>query len=172
MYEYKIDYVKKINDGDTISTKYIDLGFDQAATNKSIRLTGIDTPESRTSDKKEKVLGLKAKQFLINLIESISTPVASSKTTKSNRTYRWTSYIIDKGTLILKSHGFDKYGRVLGELWIESTDNPSISQLLMEADLARPYFGGSKNELGPWTKEENGIWYRYTNNNGYVEIEE
>ena len=58
MYEYKCKLVKVV-DGDTIDVD-IDLGFGVWMRNQRIRLYGIDTPESRTSDKVEKVFGIAA----------------------------------------------------------------------------------------------------------------
>ena len=49
MYEYRVKQVIKVLDGDTIDVE-IDLGFDISIT-KRVRLAGIDTPESRTTDK-------------------------------------------------------------------------------------------------------------------------
>ena len=148
MYEYKISNIVKIIDGDSLRVD-LDLGFKIQLSNATLRLHGIDTPESRQRRRlEERKLGIKAKEFLVNILEG------------------------NKDNLIMKATKRGKFGRILAEIFIDSTDNPSVNQLLIEADLARPYFGGGKNELGPWTKEENGIWYRYTNNNGYVEIEE
>jgi len=59
MYEYKAKIVK-IVDGDTVDVD-IDLGFGIVLTDERVRMMGIDTPESRTSDKVEKVFGLAAK---------------------------------------------------------------------------------------------------------------
>ncbi len=148
MYEYKISNIVKIIDGDSLRVD-LDLGFKIQLSNATLRLHGIDTPESRQRKRlEERKLGIKAKEFLVNILEG------------------------NKDNLIMKATERGKFGRILAEIFIDSTDNPSVNQLLIEADLARPYFGGGKNELGPWTKEENGIWYRYTNNNGYVEIKE
>jgi len=148
MYEYKISNIVKIIDGDSLRVD-LDLGFKIQLSNATLRLHGIDTPESRQRRRlEERKLGIKAKEFLVNILEG------------------------NKDNLIMKATERGKFGRILAEIFIDSTDNPSVNQLLIEADLARPYFGGGKNELGEWTKEENGIWYRYTNNNGYVEIEE
>jgi micrococcal nuclease len=55
MYQYKA-IITKVIDGDTVDVD-IDLGFDVWLKNQRIRLYGIDTPESRTSDKVEKVFG-------------------------------------------------------------------------------------------------------------------
>ena len=64
MFEYKCKVVKVV-DGDTVDLD-IDLGFGVWLRKQRIRLYGIDTPESRTSDDVEKVYGLAAKDFLIN----------------------------------------------------------------------------------------------------------
>jgi micrococcal nuclease len=55
MYEYNVKVVRVI-DGDTIDVD-IDLGFNIVLKKQRIRLYGIDTPESRTRDKEEKVRG-------------------------------------------------------------------------------------------------------------------
>ena len=54
MYEYKAK-VHRIIDGDTVDVT-IDLGFEMT-TKQRIRLYGIDTPETRTRDLKEKARG-------------------------------------------------------------------------------------------------------------------
>ena len=59
MYEYFVKNVTSVVDGDTIDV-VIDLGFDIMFASR-VRLAGIDTPESRTTDKAEKVLGLESK---------------------------------------------------------------------------------------------------------------
>ena len=51
MYEYRVKQVLKVVDGDTIDV-VIDLGFDISFTSR-VRLAGIDTPESRTTDARE-----------------------------------------------------------------------------------------------------------------------
>ena len=66
MYEYSVKVVKVI-DGDTVDVD-IDLGFGVWIHKERVRLHGIDTPESRTSDATEKVFGLKAKAFLTPLL--------------------------------------------------------------------------------------------------------
>ena len=66
MYEYKCK-VLKVVDGDTVDVD-IDLGFGVWLHKERVRIMGIDTPESRTSDKLEKVFGLAAKERLISLL--------------------------------------------------------------------------------------------------------
>ena len=119
MYEYKCKLVKVV-DGDTIDVD-IDLGFGVWMRNQRIRLYGIDTPESRTSDKVEKVYGNAAKDFLV----------------------KWT----DAGDLTLKTFKDDKgkFGRILGEIWFGGTYN--INQILVDNHHAVRYYGQSKEEI-------------------------
>ena len=65
MYEYKAT-ILKIVDGDTVDVD-IDLGFGVWLKDERVRIMGIDTPESRTRDKVEKVFGLAAKERLKEL---------------------------------------------------------------------------------------------------------
>jgi len=67
-YEYHAK-VTEVVDGDTIVID-IDLGFDVIFTKQKVRLLGVDTPESRTSDKTEKVFGLASKDYVKKFIES------------------------------------------------------------------------------------------------------
>ena len=108
-------------DGDTIIAM-IDLGFNTWA-NCTIRLYGIDTPESRTRDLDEKKKGLAAKDRLISIMEE------------------------NGGKFIIKSHGLDKYGRSLGELFVETLGDISISDTLINEGHAVAYFGGKKNKI-------------------------
>ena len=109
MYEYKAKLVR-ILDGDTIDAK-IDLGFD-VWVKKRIRFLGINAPETRTRDLEEKQAGLKAKSRVEALFDA------------------------SDGVFVLKSHGVGKYGRVLGEIFI---DKVNINNLLIEEGLARKY---------------------------------
>ena len=54
MYEYSVT-IDRVVDGDTVDI-WIDLGFDVRIFER-VRMAGIDTPESRTRDKREKVFG-------------------------------------------------------------------------------------------------------------------
>ena len=66
MYEYNCKVVK-IVDGDTVDVD-IALGFGVQLTDERVRIMGIDTPESRTSDEVEKVFGKAAKARLESLM--------------------------------------------------------------------------------------------------------
>jgi len=120
MYQYKAKVVKVI-DGDTIDVD-IDLGFSVILAKQRIRFYGIDTPESRTRNKEEKVRGLLSKEFVIS-----KSPVGSF--------------------IKLVSHGKGKFGRILGELYELDNDLVSINQQMCDEAYAVPYFGQSKDDL-------------------------
>ena len=73
MFEYQCKIVKVI-DGDTADVD-IDLGFGVWMKKQRVRFYGVDTPESRTSDKEEKVYGLLAKKFVQSYLPLESTQV-------------------------------------------------------------------------------------------------
>ena len=56
MYEYRCK-VLRVVDGDTVDVD-IDLGFGIVLKDERVRIMGIDTPESRTRDKVEKLFDL------------------------------------------------------------------------------------------------------------------
>ena len=117
MYQYKCKIIE-ITDGDTVKVD-IDVGFNIWVNNVVIRLLGIDTPESRTSDKIEKTFGLLSKNRLTELL-----PINSIQVIKTT---------ID-----------DKYGRVLGDFFI---DNESVCAKLMKEYFAVPYEGQNKADV-------------------------
>jgi micrococcal nuclease len=119
MYEYRVKKVNKIVDGDTIDVD-IDLGFAVSFTQR-VRLAGIDTPESRTTDLKEKTLGLEVK-------EKIKKEIAAAKD------------IVIKTE---KPDSSEKYGRILGWLFLDGAD-VSLNQKLINEGYAWTYGGGTK----------------------------
>jgi len=149
-YEYPVK-ITRVIDGDTVDAD-IDLGFNEFKRDR-IRLIGIDTPESRTRNLKEKALGLASKARLKELI-------AQAPLIKGKR---------GKKAVFLKTtkDGKGKFGRILGTLLIGEQD---VCEILISEGHARGYWGGAKNALGPWTKEIDGVWYRWTAQ-GYVEYE-
>ena len=126
MYEYRVKKVNKIVDGDTIDVD-IDLGFDISFSSR-VRLAGIDTPESRTTDLKEKALGLEVK-------EKIKKELAAAK---------------DVVIKTEKPDSSEKYGRILGWVFLDGSD-VSLNQKLINEGYAWTYGGGTKikdfNEL-------------------------
>ena len=128
MYTYKAK-LDRVVDGDTVDA-YIDLGFD-ISVHKRIRLAGIDSPESRTRDLEEKARGLASKDRLIDLLKD--------------------------GKFILESKEVGKYGRVLGTLFVEETNDDNleaneqeykinINETLVQEGYATEYWGGKKKK--------------------------
>ena len=115
--------LERVVDGDTIDA-LIDVGFD-IWIKKRIRYSGIDTWESRTRDLEEKAKGLEAKARNKELLEKVSSK---------------------SGYFRLKSHGVGKYGRVLGEIFIEDKDGKqyNINKTLISEGHAYIYDGGRK----------------------------
>ena len=144
-YVYRIK-VTRVVDGDTVDVE-VDLGFN-LFTKDRVRLMGIDTPESRTRNKHEKILGLRSKARLKELIAAA--PVGK----RGRKEIYLSTTKVGKG----------KFGRILGYIWV---NDENVNNILTAENHARPYFGGSKGELGAWTKEEDGVIYRWTSD-GYI----
>jgi micrococcal nuclease len=119
MYEYRIKKVLKVVDGDTIDVD-IDLGFNISYTQR-VRLAGIDTPESRTKDAKEKVLGLEVKEKLKKAIDAAKDVVVKTELPDSS----------------------EKYGRILGWVYLDGASK-SINEQLIEEGYAWRYMGETK----------------------------
>ena len=119
MFEYYVKKVTKVVDGDTIDVE-IDLGFDISFSSR-VRLAGIDTPESRTTDKMEKALGLEAKAYLKKEIESAKTVVIKTE----------------------KMDSSEKYGRILGWVFLDGS-TISMNEKMIEDGHAWGYLGDTK----------------------------
>jgi micrococcal nuclease len=119
LYIYRVKKVHAVVDGDTIDVD-IDLGFNVSFFQR-VRLAGIDTPESRTLDKREKALGLEVKKKLKEILDSATTIVI--KTEKPDST--------------------EKYGRILGWLYVDGAEQ-SVNHSLIASGYAWEYGGGTK----------------------------
>ena len=115
--------LERVDDGDTIDA-LIDVGFD-IWIKKRIRYSGIDTWESRTRNLEEKAKGLEAKARNKELLMEVSSK---------------------SGYFRLKSFGVGKYGRVLGEIYIEDAEGKqyNINETLISEGHAYVYDGGKK----------------------------
>jgi micrococcal nuclease len=104
--------IVKVYDGDTCT---IIFRWKKQNIKCSCRLYGIDTPEIRTTNKKEKELGYIAKDFLSSLL-------------------------LEKVVMVhfLKD---DKYGRPLVNIFLNGS---SIQEIMITNGFAKPYFGGKK----------------------------
>ena len=119
MFEYYVKKVSKVVDGDTIDVE-IDLGFDISFSSR-VRLAGIDTPESRTTDKIEKALGLECKEYLKKAIDSSKSVVIKTE----------------------KMDSSEKYGRILGWVFLDGSE-VSINQKMINEGYAWGYMGETK----------------------------
>jgi|TARA_B100000530_G_scaffold127016_1_gene79481 micrococcal nuclease len=117
--------INRVVDGDTIDVT-IDLGFDLQKKER-VRVAGVDTPEKRTRNKEEKVLGIDATNWLKAELEAA---------------------IKGEDDLIIRTElkgGVGKYGRLLG--WLYIGDNTiSINEKMIAAGYAWDYDGGTKNK--------------------------
>ena len=119
MYEYNIKKVTKIVDGDTIDVD-IDLGFNISYSQR-VRLAGIDTPESRTKDAREKALGLEVKNKVKSAIDSAKTVIIKTELPDST----------------------EKYGRILGWVYLDGSAK-SLNEQLIDEGYAWGYMGETK----------------------------
>ncbi len=107
--------IVRVVDGDTLDCD-IDLGF-HLTLRERVRLMGVDTPETRTRDPVEKANGLKSKSFVEDFVA------------------------LRDGNVLLKVHGFGKFGRPLVDLFV---DGHNLNYKLVDLGYAAPYFGGKR----------------------------
>ena len=120
MHEYKTEIIR-IVDGDTVDV-WIDLGFN-VRIKERVRLAGIDTPESRTRDLREKKFGKLATARVAELL-----PVGESFIATS-----------------MKLNKRGKFGRCMMDFQIPGSD--TICKILMDEFLAVSYHGQNKLDV-------------------------
>ena len=86
-----------------------------------MRLAGIDTPESRTKDLKEKALGLESKEYLKKALKDAKSVVIKTE----------------------KMDSSEKYGRILGWVYING-DTVSLNDMMINDGYAWGYLGDAK----------------------------
>lgn len=112
--------VIKVYDGDTI-TIVGKVRYNPKIYKFSVRLNGLDCPEMRTKDAKEKLIAVKARDYVANII-------------------------LNK-IITLKEVKLDKYGRLLAYVYYEKR---CINSELIERNLAVSYDGGTKHVPADW----------------------
>lgn len=122
MYEYRTKLVKVV-DGDTVDVD-IDLGFGVWLKNERVRIMGIDTPESRTRDKVEKIFGLAAKDRLKQLIEKDT--ILKTFAAKDGEDMK------------------GKFGRILGDFIV---GDKMVTEIMIEEGHAVKYYGQNKADV-------------------------
>lgn len=119
MYQYKCR-INKVLDGDTVDID-LDLGFNIVLANQRVRMLGVDTPESRTANKEEKVRGTLSKKKLGEKLPTGSWVKINTQRDDGND---------------------DKFGRILGEFILD--DGTNVNKWLIENNYAVPYQGENK----------------------------
>ena len=123
-----------ITDGDTIKAI---INFKGDYYKIIVRLNNIDTCETKSKCEANKNLGINAKKRLYNLI--------TNKTIETNDKKLIKKELNDNCYLIyLKCYDFDKYGRVLGDIYKNENDDLSFSSILINEKLAYIYGGKTK----------------------------
>jgi len=123
MYEYRAK-INRVVDGDTVDVD-LDLGFNIVLTNERVRIMGIDTPESRTSDPIEKVFGLAAKERLKELLGKES--ILKTEVSKDGEDMK------------------GKFGRILGDFLTE--DGRRVTDIMIEEGHCVRYHGQNKADV-------------------------
>ena len=122
-YNFRVIEINRVVDGDTIDVT-IDLGFDLYKKER-VRVAGVDTPEKRTKDEEEKVLGYDATHWLEEKLNGA---------------------ISGDDDLVIRTElvgGVGKYGRLLGWLYIGDAE-VSLNEQMITEGYAWSYSGGTK----------------------------
>jgi micrococcal nuclease len=119
MYQYKCK-INRVLDGDTVDID-LDLGFNIVLANQRVRMAGIDTPESRTTNKEEKVRGLLSKKKLAEKL-----PIDTWQIIETQKS----------------DNSDDKFGRILGVFILE--DGTKVNEWLIQNNYAVLYKGENK----------------------------
>jgi len=132
MYIYRCK-INKVVDGDTVQID-LDLGFNIVLSNQKVRMSGIDTPESRTANEEEKKRGMISKKKLAEKL-----PVGSWQRIQTMKA----------------DSNDDKFGRILGVFIME--DGLSLNQWLIDNNYAVLYQGENKElvqEMHQYNKQK------------------
>lgn len=122
MYEYKATVINVV-DGDTVDVD-IDLGFGIELKDERVRIMGIDTPESRTLDRVEKLFGKLAGERVRELLTG--DVILRTQINKSGEDMK------------------GKFGRILGDFVVEDR---MLTDILIEEGYAVKYFGQNKADI-------------------------
>ena len=129
MYEYRCKILKVV-DGDTVDVD-IELGFGIVLTDERVRIMGIDTPESRTSDKVEDIFGEAAKARVKELLGNGEYAILKTEVNKDGEDMK------------------GKFGRVLGDFIVEEWEGQPklLTEILIEEGHAVKYYGQNKADV-------------------------
>jgi micrococcal nuclease len=111
MYQYKIKKINRVIDGDTVDLD-IDLGFWMTVSHR-VRLKDINAAETRTLNIEEKKKGIEARLWLEKELSR-------------------------EGEWIIETFKEDKYGRILGVLYLVG-DPVTVNERMLNEGIAEPY---------------------------------
>jgi len=117
MYEYRVKSVERVVDGDTVDV-ILDLGFGLFKKER-VRVAGVDTPEKRTRNAKEKMLGYDATHFAED-------------------------WFAAEGDIVVRTSKDGKYGRMLGHFF---RGEESFNDRLVKEGYAFEYWGEAKRNM-------------------------
>jgi endonuclease YncB( thermonuclease family) len=125
-----------IYDGDTV---HIVFSINNKLTKFICRLAHIDTPEMSSKIAVEKENAIKARNYLFEKMTNI-------KITDNNISKKELDILCGKSVKLVwvKCFEFDKYGRLLVELYEDNISNKSFNSDLIDLKYANPYEGKTK----------------------------
>ena len=120
--QYKLCKVVDVYDGDTIKVVF---DLNGSFYRWSVRMLGYNSPEMRVSVNNPardtiKQLAIDSRDFLKSVIQN------------------------NDQLVYIKCSGFDKYGRLLGTIYVNQDDKVSVNQLMIDNHKGVPYDGGKK----------------------------
>jgi len=116
MYEYRVKSVERVVDGDTVDV-ILDLGFGLFKKER-VRVAGIDTPEKRTRDAREKMLGVDATSYAEGWFR--------------------------QDDLVVRTEKDGKYGRMLGYFYC---GDECYNKKVVDDGYAFEYWGETKRDM-------------------------
>jgi len=123
-----------VTDGDTVK---VIINFKNDYYKIIVRLNNIDTCETRSKCEENKQKGLEAKKRVFNLITGKTIDIVDKKYIKNELNENcYLCYI--------KCYDFDKYGRVLADIYLNEKSSDSFSNILINEKLAYIYGGKTK----------------------------
>lgn len=106
-----------------------------------VRVNGIDTCEIKSKNQDNKTLALQARLELLNLITQNTQQEYNINITRTD-----IKRILNESVFLvyLECKDFDKYGRLLADVYTDKTKSIMLSQYLLDKHLAYPYTGATK----------------------------
>jgi endonuclease YncB( thermonuclease family) len=134
--------VVDVYDGDTCS---IVIFLNKNFTKFKLRCLGYDTPEMKPSknlDNREELINMaiKSRNYFISRVTNCNVNIDKHYTKCELKE------LLSQNTKLIKvkSHGWDKYGRFLGEIYI---DNKNFNQEMIDKNYGYEYDGGTKKQF-------------------------